>query len=59
VAAILGFAAATFAALLGSALVLLPDRAISVLTLSACLVLLTPVQGTLAAPLALHLNRVR
>jgi hypothetical protein len=58
-AAILAFAAATFAALLGTALVYLPEGAISVLTLSASLVLLTPVQGTLAAPLALHLNRVR
>jgi hypothetical protein len=58
-AIMLVFWLATFGALLDSALAFLSEGQISGLTLAACLVLLTPVQGTIAAPLALHLNRVR
>ena len=58
-AAMLAFWLVTFGALLGAALTLLPEGQILWSTLVACLVLLTPVQGTIAAPLALHLNRVR
>jgi hypothetical protein len=50
---------ATFGALLTTALTFVPEGKISMLTLVATLIVLAPVQGTIAAPLALHLNRVR
>jgi hypothetical protein len=50
---------ATFGALLTTALTFVPEGKITMLTLLATLIVLAPVQGTIAAPLALHLNRVR
>jgi hypothetical protein len=50
---------ATFATMLTATLMFLPEGKISTLTLVAFLILLAPVLGPLAAPLALHVNRVR
>lgn len=58
-AILLAFWLATFGALLTTALVFVPEGRISTVTLVALLVVAAPVQGTIAAPLALHLNRVR
>ncbi len=58
-AVIVGFWLLTFGALLATALSLLPEGRISLATLAAGAALLAPVQGTVTAPLALHLNRVR
>jgi hypothetical protein len=58
-ATLLAFWLATFGSLLATGLAFLPEGAISTPTLAAACVLLSPVQGTVAAPLSLHLNRVR
>jgi hypothetical protein len=58
-ATILAFWLATFGSLLATGLAFIPEGAISTPTLAAACVLLSPVQGTVAAPLSLHLNRVR
>jgi hypothetical protein len=58
-ATILAVWLATFGAMLTATLLFLPEGTISSLTLVALLVLLAPVQGTVAAPLALQLNRTR
>jgi len=58
-AAMLGFWLVTFGALLGAALAFLPEGPTPWPTFVACLVLLTPGQTAIAAPLSLHLNRVR
>jgi hypothetical protein len=58
-ATILAVWVATFGAMLTATLLFVPEGTISSLTLVALLVLLAPVQGTVAAPLALQLNRTR
>ena len=59
IATILGFWLATVGTTLTTGLAFLPEDAISPLTLVAVCALLSPVQGTLCVPIALHLNRVR
>lgn len=59
IAILLALWLATFGALLTTALTFIPEGKISMLTLVATIVVLAPIQGTIAAPLALHLNRVR
>lgn len=58
-ATVLAFWLATAGTLLTTALVFPPNGRISTLTLAALLIVLSPVQGTVSAPLALQLNRAR